>query len=125
MTTETTLLTAAWEARDTAYPWKSGTKVGCAIEMDLGGIATGCNIEGLWMTSLHAEVVALVEVVRSGAKGIRVALVADAALFTPCGACIDWLMQFCESDATIVIDNRRDEPKRFLLSELAPYYPRH
>ncbi len=124
MTTETALLAAAWEARERAYPWKSGTKVGCAIEMDLGGIATGCNIEGQWMTSLHAEVVAVAEMAQCGARGTAVAIVSETSLFTPCGACLDWLIQFCDPRASVIIDNRQGTPRQFELIELAPHYPR-
>lgn len=48
------LIKLAWEARKNAHPHKSGTKVGCVIQTDSRNIYPGWNIEGLWMTSLHA-----------------------------------------------------------------------
>ena len=53
------LLAAAWVAREAAYPHKSGTKVGCAIRTTTGAVYYGWNVEGLWMTSIHAEVSAI------------------------------------------------------------------
>ncbi len=118
------LLNKAWEARGLAYPWKSGTKVGCAIETEAGSIAVGWNIEGLWMTSIHAEVCALKELVAWNTKGIRVAIVSETSHFTPCGACLDWLFQFCIKDAEIIIQNKEREIIVYKLSELCPHYPR-
>lgn len=117
------LLKKAWEAREFAYPWKSGMKVGCAILCKEFGIVTGFNVEGLWMTSIHAEVCAVAELIRTGQKGIAVAIVADAESFTPCGACLDWLFQFCGHNSLVVIQNKKMETKRFTLKELCPHYP--
>jgi len=105
MTNIERLLDIAWKAREMAYAWKSGTKVGCAIEATNGQIVCGWNIEGLGMTDLHAEAVAISQLVPLQSKGIRVAVVANTTHFTPCEACVDWLVQFCDSNATIVIQN--------------------
>lgn len=118
------LLKKAWEAREFAYPWKSGTKVGCAILCEGGEIVTGFNIEGLWMTSIHAEVCAISKLVEKGQKGVAVAIVAKTEFFTPCGGCLDWLFQFCDFDSDIIIQNKHMEIRRFKLNELCPYYPR-
>lgn len=117
------LVEAAWLARDKAHPWKSGTKVGCAIEGASGGIFRGWNIEGLWMTSIHAEVCAITQLVGTGQKGIKIAIASECSMFTPCGACLDWLMQFCEPTATIIIANRGTE-RRLQLGSLYPCYPK-
>ncbi len=119
--TDLELLQKAWEAREKAYPWKSGTKVGCAIETESGDVIVGWNIEGLWQTSIHAEVCAITQL--QGRKGIKVAIVANTEFFTPCGACIDWLMQFCKKVTVVVIQNKRREINKFFLTELAPHYP--
>jgi len=117
------LLKEAWEARKLARPWKSGTKVGCAILCKEFGTVTGFNIEGLWMTSIHAEVCAVTELVRRNQKGIAIAIVADTKLFTPCGACLDWLFQFCSHNSLVVVQNEEMETMRFTLKELCPHYP--
>ena len=118
------LLTRAWEVRELAYPWKSGTKVGCAIEDEQGNVAVGWNIEGLWMTSIHAEVCAIKELVAWKTKGVKVAIVSDTHHFTPCGACLDWLFQFCVVDAEIIIQSKAGETTVYKLSELCPHYPK-
>lgn len=118
------LLKKAWKAREYAHPWKSGTKVGCAIETESGKVVTGFNIEGLWMTSIHAEVNAICQLVKTEEKGIKIALVAKTEFFTPCGACLDWLFQFCDEDSLIIIQNKYNEIKEFKLNELMPFYPK-
>lgn len=114
---------AAWKARKFAYPWKSGTKVGCAIVAESGKIITGWNIEGLWMTSIHAEVCAILQLVKLNKKGKLIAIVSKTKFFTPCGACLDWLFQFCSKDTPIVIENGEHNRFRFTLEELCPQYP--
>lgn len=118
------LLDKAWEARESAYPWKSGTKVGCAIETQTGDIVEGWNMEGLWMTSLHAEVCAITKLKPTMGKGMQVAIVSKTTNFTPCGACIDWLMQFCVPEAIILIENKDRVVKQYSLDELMPHYPK-
>jgi len=116
------LLKMAWLAREDAYAWKSGTKVGCAIECE-GGFVTGWNVEGLWMTSIHAEVLATAQLAGLGVKGKRIAIVSDTSFFTPCGACLDWLVQFCDWDAEVIIQNRQTT-SQYILGEMIPNYPR-
>lgn len=118
------LLEMAWHYRDSANPWKSGTKVGCAIQAEGGCIVGGFNIEGLWMTSIHAEVVAITRLAEIGQKGVNVAIVAETEQFTPCGACIDWLVQFCTSDCDIIIQNKHKDITKYKLKDLYPNYPK-
>ena len=122
--TKKDLLKEAWKAREFAYAWKSKTKVGCAIECENGEIVTGFNIEGLWMTSIHAEVNAICSLMENGFKGIKIAIVAKTEFFTPCGACLDWLFQFCDHEALVIIQNKNFEIREFKLSELCPHYPK-
>jgi len=121
---EQKLLDKAWEAREYAYPWKSGTKVGCAIYTEKGSIVQGWNIEGLWMTSIHAEVAAIVQLVKDGSKGIAIAITSETKFFTPCGSCLDWLFQFCHKDSPVLIQNYDRKIYRFVLKDLCPYYPK-
>ena len=124
MSKEFDLIQSARVARDYAYPWKSGTRVGCAIRTDKNYMRLGWNIEGLWMTSIHAEVCAIKDIAAHNEKGYAIAIVSDTEFFTPCGACIDWLMQFCLPNADVAIVNKREEINRFKLNELMPHYPR-
>lgn len=116
------LLEKAWGAREFAHPWKSGTKVGCALETNLG-VSLGWNIEGLWMTSIHAEVSAVARL-RPGERIRNIAIVAKTKFFTPCGACFDWLVQFAEPNCTIVIQGNDKQIHKFQLRELYPLYPK-
>jgi len=118
------LLDNAWKAREYAYPWNSGVKVGCAIRAETGQIVQGWNIEGLWMTSIHAEVCAITQLIKIKTKGIAVGIVSDTKYFTPCGACLDWLFQFCNLDSLILIQNRDRKIYRFRLKNLCPEYPK-
>lgn len=117
------LLKEAWRARGFAHPHKSGTKVGCAVLTDKGNVVSGWNIEGLWMTSIHAEVCAICNLVKLKEKAVLIAIVAKTELFTPCGACMDWLFQFATDNAKIIVQNKRKEIKEFSIKELMPYYP--
>ncbi len=117
------LLEVAWSAREQAYPWKSGTKVGCAILTDGGTVRAGWNIEGLWMTSIHAEVCTITQIVGNNERGIMIVLVAETEFFTPCGACLDWLIQFCDKNSDVIIQNKRREIQTFKLIDLCPHYP--
>lgn len=119
------LIGLAWQAREYALPIKSGTKVGCAIFTDNASIVTGFNIEGLWGTSIHAEVCAITRLPELYGKQIYViAIVAETERFTPCGACLDWIFQFGHSETMVYIENKRRERTSYVLEELMPHYPK-
>ena len=94
MTTLERLSPHAWEARANAFTI-GGTKVGCAL-ISSGRIYTGCNVEHHFRShDIHAEVNAIGSMVCSGDKQFEALLVvAERNFFTPCGACMDWVMQF-------------------------------
>ncbi len=119
------LIEAAWEAREKAYPWKSGTKVGCAIKGSGGDIFVGWNVEGLWMSSIHAEVCAVLQLAGAGQRGVEIVIVADCKRFTACGACVDWLVQFCEPFAEVTSGRGgMDGYTILVLNDLYPMYPK-
>lgn len=125
MITDEELLKKAWKWREYAQAHKSGTKVGCAILTKGNHIAGGFNVEGLWMTSIHAEVAAIIRLLADTLeKGVRIAIVSNTEHFTPCGACCDWLFQFCLTDAIVLIQNDKGEYSSYKLKELMPYYPK-
>lgn len=115
----------AWRARNNAVARK--TKVGCALTAG-GKIFSGCNIEHDWCNSLHAEVVAMSKAVSNGFTDIEFVLIAsDREAFTPCGACIDWLMQFCKEPSKVIVgyqNNPANEVVWFYLTSLMPHYPK-
>ena len=118
------LLDEARLASKNAIPIRSGINVGCAIETKLGDTILGWNIEGLWQTSLHAEVSAISRMQYSDDSKIkRIAIYAKDVDFTPCGACLDWLMQFGD-EHTILLTSNGTKEKTYILKDLYPRYPK-
>ena len=117
------LMDEARLASENAIANRSGIKVGCAIEDELGGIYIGWNIEGLWQTSLHAEVSAISRMRFSDIRKIkRIAIYAENVDFTPCGACLDWLMMFSDKNTMLITNNGKKE-KGYFITKLYPAYP--
>jgi cytidine deaminase len=118
----------AWIARDRAYVVGT-TKVGCTILCADGKIYSGCNVEHRYRChDVHAEVNAITTMVGAGgARQIRALVIAaDRERFTPCGGCMDWIMQFAEDGSCIIaFQSKPDGPlKCYLADELMPFYPK-
>jgi len=96
------MLTAAWHVRELAYV-VGVTRVGCAVLDEFGRIHAGCNVEHQFRShDVHAEVNAITNMVAAGGRRIiAIVIVAERERFTPCGACMDWIMQFGESDCPV------------------------
>lgn len=119
------IVECAWMARRSALAWRSGTKVGCAIYTNKGSLVLGYNIEGLWMTSIHAEVCAISRLPEKRGQKIKViAIASQTTHFTPCGACLDWIFQFSDAKTIIVISDKAKKNTIYKLDELMPHYPR-
>ena len=118
------LIEEAAAASTNAIATRSGIKVGCAIELVSGEIYTGWNIEGSWQTSIHAEVSAISRMKRkNGFKIKKIAIFAKDVDFTPCGACLDWLLAF-STDETKLITSDSIAEAEYLLKDLYPCYPK-
>ena len=120
------LAEAAWAARENAYVI-GPTKVGCAVLAEDEAIFTGCNVEHRFRChDIHAEVNAITSMV-AGGRGSIIALViaAERNRFTPCGSCMDWIMQFAaDGDCLIVAQSEPNGPfYRYTARELMPHYP--
>lgn len=115
----------AWDVREKAYVL-GPTKVGCALITPEGNTYGGCNVEHRFRShDVHAEVNAITSMVAVGEQLI-VALViaAERDFFTPCGACMDWIMQFADGDCVIAFQSERGgRLQKFHARELMPYYP--
>jgi cytidine deaminase len=119
------LASAAWKSRENAYVI-GPTKVGCAVLGSGGKIFAGCNIEHRFRShDIHAEVNAISTMVANGCKSISVILIAaERDRFTPCGACMDWIMQFGTADTLVLFQGKRNgEIQRYTSAQLMPYYP--
>ena len=126
------LSSAAWEVRKNAVAIR--TKVGAAVlvhrdtEPDL--IFRGCNIEDVWKaSSIHAERSAIACAVSAGFTKIDAVLIAaDGALrerLTPCGGCMDFLMQFGGPAMLVMFQPAPDANIQvYTAAELMPYYPK-
>ena len=118
---------AAWEVRN--YSHVIGpTRVGCAVLGTDGKIYTGCNVEHRFRShDVHAEVNAITTMVAQGCKSVRaIFIAAERERFTPCGACMDWIMQFASDGDCLVMAQAAPggESRRYLASQLMPFYPR-
>ena len=115
----------AWTVRLNAHVL-GATKVGCALLAGDGSVFVGCNVEHRFRShDVHAEVNAISSMVAGGQrKIIALVVVAERERFTPCGACMDWIMQFGSDDCVIGFQGRIDGPMTtYTAKELMPHYP--
>lgn len=115
----------AWKVRESAYIF-GDTKVGAALLDENNRIITGCNIEHKYRShDIHAEVNAISQMVSTGAtKIIAILIVADRKFFTPCGSCMDWIIQFGGKDVIVGFQSKpNSDITKFTANQLMPYYP--
>jgi cytidine deaminase len=116
----------AWEIREHAYLFGE-TKVGASILSENENIYCGCNIEHRYRShDIHAEVNAISNMISAGDTHIKkILIVAERDFFTPCGACMDWIMQFSDEHTLVGFQNERNgEIQIYRTEELMPHYPR-
>lgn len=119
------LATYAWRARENAFVLGK-TKVGCAILTRAGEIFSGCNVEHQFRChDVHAEINAITTMVSAGGSDpVVLLIVAERDRFTPCGGCMDWIMQFGGPSVVVAFQNKPDSSFTIHLArELMPYYP--
>ncbi|MCE1166089.1 MAG: cytidine deaminase [Bacteroidetes bacterium] len=116
----------AWKVRENAFIYGK-TKVGAAVLTKRKKYYAGCNIEHKYRShDIHAEVNAISTMVSKGDKEIdKILIVAERDFFTPCGSCMDWIMQF-SSDKTIVgfQNAKKGGIVVFGIHDLMPFYPK-
>lgn len=120
------LAKTAWAARESAYS-RGGTKVGCAVITAEGLIFSGCNVEHRFRShDVHAEVNAITSMVSAGSRVLSaVVIAAEREFFTPCGACMDWIMEFGSRETVVAFQGRPDgDIMEYTAGELMPHYPR-
>lgn len=54
----------------------------------------------------------------------KILILADREFFTPCGACMDWILQFGSPSTKIIVANLEGIISQFEASDLMPHYPR-
>ncbi len=115
----------AWNARENAY-LIGKTKVGCALYADNNSYHIGCNVEHKFRChDIHAEVNAISSMIASGQKSFKcILIVAQRNNFTPCGSCMDWVMQHGGADCFVGFQNTKEgEITKYSAKELMPHYP--
>ncbi|WP_083930407.1 cytidine deaminase family protein [Methylovulum miyakonense] len=115
----------AWSVRDNSYLIGT-TAVGAALIASNGKIFTGCNVEHRYrILDVHAEVNAITNMVTSGYKSFyAILVVAERKRFTPCGSCLDWIIQFGGLQCQVGYQTSRDSKiVVHTAHELMPYYP--
>jgi cytidine deaminase len=120
------LAAAAWNVRQHSRLFGK-TPVGCAALDERGVIHAGCNIEHRFRShDIHAEISATSALVSSGAQHLVALLIAaDRDLFTPCGACLDWIFELGGDKCIVLVQQTREEPPSvYTAKELMPHYPR-
>ena len=121
-----TLALEAWRCRARARVL-TGVRVGAALVTHSGKLFSGCNIEHQFRChDLHAEVSAIAGMVCSGEQSIRgIVIAAKTERFTPCGGCMDWIMEFGGAECVVAFQPKEDGGLYTVTAgELMPHYPR-
>ena len=115
----------AWASRENAYVI-GNTTVGAALITADGSIFTGCNVEHRYrVQDDHAEVNAITNMVSNGYKSfIAIMVAAERKRFTPCGSCLDWIIQFAGPKCYVGYHTNKDaDVVIHTAHELMPFYP--
>lgn len=118
----------AWSVRDNSYLiGTTGTSgaTGAALIVNNGEIFTGCNVEHRFRNlDVHAEVNAITNMITSGYKLFyAILVVAERKNFTPCGSCLDWIIQFGSLQCLVGYQTSKDSNVVVLTAhEFMPYY---
>lgn len=125
------LAAQALEARRHAYVPYSGFAVGAALQARDGTVYWGCNIENAAYTPSNcAERTAFFEAVKLGKREFSAIAVCggklDAPLplaqCTPCGVCLQVMLEFCDPDEfDVVLVRSAEEYEVHRLRELIPF----
>ncbi len=124
------LIHSALMARERAYCPYSGFAVGAALLAKNGSVYTGCNVENAaFSPSCCAERTAFFKAVSEGVKEFeRIAIVAQNVKegkiekATPCGVCLQVMLEFCDPDAFEVVTALSvKEYEAYRLRELLPH----
>ncbi|HQH79511.1 MAG TPA: cytidine deaminase [Synergistaceae bacterium] len=117
------LLAAARDAvRHCRCPY-SGFRVTAVLESEDGRLFPGVNIENAsFGLTLCAERAAAARAISSGATGfVRMLVYSPDGTPMPCGACRQFLAEFCREDFQVLVAGRDDPPRAYRLGELLPH----
>jgi len=121
------LLKSAKEASKNSYSPYSNFPVGASILYESGKIFSGCNVENAsYGLSLCAERNAMSNAIsqKEGSKIKAIAIYSPCqTLCMPCGACRQWLSEFCvnEEETKIILENEDHSVLVLKLKDIFPY----
>ena len=118
-----TLIKEATDMLGKAYVPYSKFPVGAALSTKDGQIFTGCNIENAsYPLTNCAERTAMFKAVSEGQRSFDYLVVTGntEGPISPCGACRQVLVEFCEPDMPVLLTNKKGKVKETTVSELLP-----
>lgn len=118
------LISYAKKAMGNAYAPYSDFSVGAALLTTDGEVFTGCNVENSsFGATICAERCAVLKAVSEGYTSFeKIAIVSSGNDFTyPCGVCRQFLSEFMEEDAQIILEDKNGMIKIYTLGELIPF----
>ena len=118
-----TLIKEATDMLDKAYVPYSKFPVGAALSTKDGQIFTGCNIENAsYPLTNCAERTAMFKAVSEGQRTFDYLVVTGntEGPISPCGACRQVLVEFCEPDMPVLLTNKKGKVKETTVLELLP-----
>ena len=116
------LVGAAVAARQQAYAPYSKFLVGASLLTKCGEIYPGCNVENAsYGLCFCAERTAIVKAVSEGIRDFVAFAVATEGGGTPCGACRQFMAEFCDDDTLVIVHDVKDGTQsEFTLGDLLP-----
>jgi len=120
------LLQAAWDTAEHALG--TSIKVGAAVLAPDSTVYTGCNIgHKLHSHDIHAEIGAISSLVAAGHRRlVAIAVVSEVVGLTPCGSCLDWILQLGGPDCLVYCQNQQGtQASCCRAGDLKPFVPQH
>ena len=117
------LVGAAVAVRQKAYAPYSKYHVGAAVLTEDDRVFMGCNVENAsYGLALCAERNAMAQAVAAGCTKFKAVVVvtSDATPGTPCGACRQWMAEFCDDNLQIIMANTAGVIVQATLGEVLP-----
>ena len=120
------LAKAAWAVHEHARVLED-THVGAALMTANGKVFAGCNVEhSMRSHDFHAETNAIGNMIAGGEKKIKaIIVVAKCSRLTPCGGCMDWILEFGDPSITVATQSvPGGEMTMYRAGDLMPFPPR-
>ena len=116
------LIAAANEVRQRAYSRYSNFPVGAAVFTADGRLFVGCNVENAsYGLTICAERVAIANAVAAGSRQFAAIAVATSNGSSPCGACRQFLAEFCDDlQILLIAADHENQVEVVQLSDLLP-----